>query len=63
MSKDERHLRQACDIWGDVVETTRCSFERGWIGSIKRPYMPIYSGDQIIELVENVDQGNVALMS
>jgi predicted deacylase len=42
------------DIFGDAIETTPCSFPRGWIGSIKRPYMPIYSGDQIIELVETV---------
>ena len=50
----DQPLGQMVDIWGDVVETTTCSFERGWIGSIKRPYMPIYSGDQIVELVETV---------
>ncbi len=48
-------LGRMVDIWGDVVETTTCSYERAWIGSIKRPYMPIYNGDQIIELVEAVD--------
>jgi hypothetical protein len=42
------------DIWGDVVATTVCSYEHAWIGSIKRPYMPIYNGDQVIELVETV---------
>jgi hypothetical protein len=31
-----------------------CGFERVGIGSIKRPFMPIYAGDQIIELVESV---------
>jgi predicted deacylase len=50
----DQPLGQVVDIWGDVIETTGCSFKRGWIGSIKRPYMPIYSGDQIIELVESV---------
>jgi predicted deacylase len=47
-------LGEIVDIWGDVIETTRCDFARGWIGSIRRPYMPIYAGDQIIELVEAV---------
>jgi predicted deacylase len=59
----DQPLGHMVDIWGDVVETTRCSFQRGWIGSIKRPYMPIYSGDQIIELVEHVDQSNIAQVS
>jgi hypothetical protein len=31
-----------------------CAFERGWIGSIRRPFMPLYAGDQVIELVETV---------
>lgn len=48
-------LGRMVDIWGDVVATTTCSYERGWIGSIKRPFMPIYAGDQVIELVETVD--------
>jgi predicted deacylase len=47
-------LGTVVDIFGDTIETAPCSFPRGWIGSIKRPYMPIYSGDQIIELVETV---------
>ena len=47
-------LGHLVDIFGDTIETTICSFEHGWIGSIRRPFMPIYSGDQIIELVESV---------
>jgi predicted deacylase len=47
-------LGTVVDIFGDEIETTTCLFPRGWIGSIKRPFMPIYSGDQIIELVESV---------
>jgi predicted deacylase len=47
-------LGRIVDIFGDTIETTTCIFERGWIGSIRRPYMPIYAGDQIIELVETV---------
>jgi uncharacterized protein len=48
-------LGEVVDIWGDVVATTACAFDRGWIGSIKRPFMPIYAGDQVIELVESVE--------
>jgi hypothetical protein len=50
----DQPMGQVVDIWGDTVETVTCSFARGWIGSIKRPYMPIYAGDQVIELVESV---------
>lgn len=49
-----QELGHMVDIWGDTIETTTCTFERGWIGSIRRPLMPIYSGDQIVELVETV---------
>ena len=47
-------LGEIVDIWGDTIETTRCGYERGWIGSIRRPFMPIYAGDKIIELVQSV---------
>ena len=47
-------LGHVVDIWGDVAATTHCSYERGWIGSIRRPFMAIYAGDQVIELVETV---------
>jgi hypothetical protein len=47
-------LGEIIDIYGDTVETTTCAFERGWIGSIRRPFMPLYPGDQVIELVETV---------
>ena len=47
-------IGQIVDIWGDTIQTTLCSFPRGWIGSIKRPFMAVYAGDQIIELVESV---------
>ncbi|MGH7072310.1 MAG: succinylglutamate desuccinylase/aspartoacylase family protein [Acetobacteraceae bacterium] len=45
-------LGRIVDIFGDVVETPASCFDRGWIGSIRRPFMPIYAGDQVIELVE-----------
>jgi predicted deacylase len=47
-------LGHLIDIFGDTVDTPMCSYERGWIGSIRRPFMPIYAGDQVIELVERV---------
>jgi uncharacterized protein len=39
------------DLYGDVVETPRCPLDKAWVGSIRRPYMPIYAGDQVTELV------------
>lgn len=56
----DQPLGQMVDIWGDVVETTICVFDRGWIGSIKRPFMPIYAGDQIVELVERAEGDEAA---
>ncbi len=47
-------LGRVVDIWGDTVHTTTCLYPAGWIGSIRRPFMPIYAGDQVIELVERV---------
>jgi uncharacterized protein len=49
-----QELGHVVDIWGDVVHTTRSPYPAGWIGSIRRPLMPIYAGDQVIELVERV---------
>jgi predicted deacylase len=51
---DGQPLGHLLDIFGDTVDTTRCTFPRGWIGSIRRPFMPLYAGDQVIELVESV---------
>jgi predicted deacylase len=47
-------LGRMVDIWGEVCETTPSPSKRAWIGSIRRPFMPLYAGDQIIELVESV---------
>lgn len=49
-------LGTVVDFVGETVETVICPMDRGWIGSIRRPYMPIYSGDQVIELVERRDK-------
>ena len=44
------------DIWGDEVERVACACDRGWIGSIRRPFAALHNGDQVIELVERRDQ-------
>ena len=43
------------DIYGEVAETVRCPFAEAWVGSIRRPWMAVYAGDQILEIVERVD--------
>ncbi|MCB1492387.1 MAG: succinylglutamate desuccinylase/aspartoacylase family protein [Rhodobiaceae bacterium] len=40
--------------FGDIVETPVSPLKQAWIGSIRRPYMPIYNGDQVIEIVETL---------
>jgi uncharacterized protein len=47
-----QHLADLVDLFGDVVEEVRCPLERAWVGSIRRPHMPIFNGDQVFELVE-----------
>ncbi len=48
-------MGQVIDIYGDVAETVRCTFPRAWVGSIRRPWMGVYSGDQVLEVVETLD--------
>lgn len=40
------------DITGLVVEEIRCPIVRAWVGSIRRPFMPLYNGEQVVEVVE-----------
>jgi predicted deacylase len=47
-------MGEVVDFYGDVVMTARCPMQRAWVGSIRRPFMPVYSGDQIVEVVERV---------
>ena len=47
-------MGEVLDVFGDVAETVRCTYPQGWIGSTRRPFMPIYAGDQAVELVEEV---------
>lgn len=39
------------DLYGDVAQEIVCPLERAWIGSVRRPHMPIYNGDQAFEVV------------
>ncbi len=47
-------MGEVVDFYGDVAMTARCPMKRAWVGSIRRPFMPVYSGDQIVEVVETV---------
>ncbi len=53
MVKDQV-MGEVVDFYGDVVEKVLCPFPRAWVGSIRRPYMAIFSGDQLVEVVERV---------
>lgn len=48
----DQHIGDLVDLFGDVVEEIRCPLDRAWVGSVRRPHMPIYNGDQVFELVE-----------
>jgi len=39
------------DLFGDVVQEITCLVGPAWVGSIRRPHMPIYNGDQVFEIV------------
>lgn len=46
-----QHLADIYDLFGDVVQEVRCPLDEAWIGSVRRPHMPIYNGEQVFELV------------
>jgi uncharacterized protein len=41
-------------ITGEVLETIACPIASAWVGSIRRPWMPLYAGEQVVEVVERV---------
>jgi len=47
-------MGEIVNFFGEVVETARCSLPKAWVGSIRRPFMPIYAGDQIVEVVQTL---------
>ncbi|MFT8244821.1 succinylglutamate desuccinylase/aspartoacylase family protein [Roseomonas sp. BN140053] len=48
-------MGEMIDIFGEVVETITCPLPRAWVGSIKRAWMPLFNGDQVVEVVERID--------
>jgi predicted deacylase len=48
---DGEELGQIVDLYGDVVERFACESQRAWVAAIRRPYMPVFAGDDIAELV------------
>lgn len=46
-----QHIGDIVDFYGDVVEEIICPTPEAWIGSIRRPHMPVYNGDQVFEIV------------
>lgn len=49
--REGQHLGNIVNFYGDVVEEILCPVKEAWIGSIRRPNMPIYNGDQVFEIV------------
>lgn len=45
---------EVVNIYGDVTQTIYCEMEQGWVGAIRRPWMPIYSGEEVIEIMETM---------
>jgi len=38
------------NLFGEVVEICRSPLTRAWLAALRRPHMPVYSGDEIAEL-------------
>lgn len=47
-------LGEMLSMAGEVLETIRCPIASAWAGSIRRPWMPLYAGDQVVEVVERL---------
>jgi predicted deacylase len=47
-----RLMGEMLDMYGEVVEQIRCPAREAWVGSIRRPWMPLHAGDQVVEVVE-----------
>ena len=45
-------MGEMLDMYGEVVETISCPAAQAWVGSIRRPWMPLHAGDQVVEVVE-----------
>jgi hypothetical protein len=47
-------MGEMVSMTGEVLETIRCPVASAWVGSIRRPWMPLYAGDQVVEVVERL---------
>jgi predicted deacylase len=45
-------MGEIIDMYGETVETILCPAKEAWVGSIRRAYMPLHAGDQVVEVVE-----------
>jgi predicted deacylase len=45
-------MGEMIDMYGEIVETIPCPAREAWVGSIRRPFMPLHAGDQVVEVVE-----------
>lgn len=45
-------MGEMVDMYGETVETIPCPVREAWVGSIRRPFMPLHAGDQVVEVVE-----------
>jgi len=48
-------MGEIVDLYGEVAETILCPLPRAWVGSIRRAWMPLYNGEQVVEVVERLD--------
>jgi predicted deacylase len=47
-------MGEMVSMTGEVLETILCPVSSAWVGSIRRPWMPLYAGDQVVEVVERL---------
>ena len=49
--REGQELGRIFNPYGDVIETVTSPMGPAWIGSMRKRYMPVYSGDQIAEVI------------
>jgi len=47
-----QELGRILDLFGNLAEVVRSPSGPAWVASIRRRYMPVYSGDQIAEVID-----------
>jgi predicted deacylase len=51
---DGQAMGEMISMTGEVLEIIRCPLPSAWVGSIRRPWMPLYAGEQVVEVVERL---------